>query len=215
MPVMDLWTRAAAGWSLGTPARRAARLSAFAAAERGSQLDMLAAAAACTDVARAADYLRHAHDEQRHARAFANRARELGGSGWIHADGGALFTALGEERFLAFVHQGEDRARRRFVVLQKALVRRGDARSAAVFTAVLPDEDRHAAYTLDALRAVSPDPRRALRRAWRWDAWQSWQRLAARTTRLLHDAGTWCLYWTLAPLALWIRWTRPGRTGWV
>ena len=42
-----------------------------------------------------------------------DRARELGGSGWVSADGGTLHRELGEARFLAFVHLGEDRARLR------------------------------------------------------------------------------------------------------
>lgn len=215
MPVMDLWTAAASRLSLRSPERVAARMSAFARAERGSQLDMHCAAAQTEDVTLASQFLRHAHDESRHARAFANRARELGEDGWIHADGGRLLAQLGPEKFLAFVHQGEARAIQRFLVIQETLVRNGDTRSASVFGALLQDETRHAAYTRSALDRHSQNPAAVLRQTRRWSLWQGYRRLTAATARTLHDAGAWLMYLCLFPLALWLRWVRPARSGWV
>ena len=211
---MDLWTAAASRMSLRSPERVAARIIAFARAERGSQLDMLLAAAQTQDVTLASQFLRHAHDESRHARAFANRARELGEDGWIKADGGRLLSQLGLPKFLAFVHQGEARAIQRFVVIQDTLTQSGDARSAAVFGALLQDETRHAAYTLQALEQRAENPATELRRARRWSLWQGYRRLTAATAKGLHDAGAWLLYLCLFPLALWLRWVRPERSGW-
>lgn len=212
---MDLWTAAASRMSLRSPQRIAQRMAAFARAERGSQLDMLLAAAQTQDVTLAGQFLRHAHDESRHARAFANRARELGGDGWVHADGGRLLSQLGPAKFLAFVHQGEARAIQRFLVIQDTLKQSGDTRSAAVFGALLEDETRHAAYTRAALYTVAEDPAVELRRARRWSLWQGYRRLTATTARVLHDGGAWLLYLCLFPLALWLRWVRPVRSGWV
>ena len=212
---MDLWTAAASRLSLRSPERVGARMSAFARAERGSQLDMLVAASETEDVTLAAQFLRHAHDESRHARAFANRARELGEDGWVHADGGRLLRQLGRPKFLAFVHQGEARAIQRFVVIQDTLVRGGDPRSAAVFGALLDDETRHASYTRSALDQHAEDPAAELRRARRWSLWQGYRRLTATTAQGLHDAGAWLLYLSLFPLAHWLRWVRPVRSGWV
>ncbi|MFT5586089.1 MAG: rubrerythrin [Cognaticolwellia sp.] len=212
---MDLWTAAASRLSLRSPARVAARMSAFARAEKGSQLDMLVAASETEDLTLAGQFLRHAHDESRHARAFSNRARELGEDGWIHADGGRLLSQLGPAKFLAFVHQGEARAIQRFVVIQDTLIQAGDTRSAAVFGALLEDEHRHAAYTRIALDTVTDTPAAALRQARRWSFWQGYRRLTAATAQAMHDAGAWLLYLSLFPLALWLRWVRPARSGWV
>lgn len=212
---MDLWTAAASRLSLRNPARVAARMSAFARAERGSQLDMLVAASQTQNVTLAGQFLRHAHDESRHARAFANRARELGEDGWIHADGGRLLSQLGPAKFLAFVHQGEARAIQRFLVIQATLTQNGDTRSAAIFGALLDDETRHASYTRTALDSVAENPAAELRKARRWSLWQGYRRLTASTAKGLHDAGAWLLYLSLFPLAFWLRWVRPVRSGWV
>jgi rubrerythrin len=190
-------------------------MSAFARAERGSQLDMLLAASQTEDVTLASQFLRHAHDESRHARSFANRARELGEDAWIQADGGRLLSQLGPAKFLAFVHQGEARAIQRFLVIQDTLTQNGDTRSASVFGALLEDETRHAAYTRAALDKVAEKPSAVLRQARRWSLWQTYRRLTAATARGMHDAGAWLLYLSLFPLALWLRWVRPARSGWV
>src|SRR5450755_463741 len=75
------WVRALAWlggeWSFRAPLRTARLLYGFARTEEQSQLELRDAARACPDERRRALYLRHALDEARHSRLFAEHAEEL------------------------------------------------------------------------------------------------------------------------------------------
>ena len=199
-------------------ARNAARLRAWACAEEGSRIDLMLAANACPDPDRAAAYLRHAHDEARHTRMFAARARALAAEAGrpppppVHADTDDLYRRLGEAGFLAFVADGEARALVGFRRTAAALAD-ADPRTAATLRALIPDEAHHAAYTRALLHQTGAGPG-ALRRVRAWSLWRGWLRLGRRLTRPLFLA----LFAALAPLlalsALWARAARPARSGW-
>lgn len=196
------------GWLRWRTDRKAARLlMAFARAERSSYYDMMAAARLAPDPQRRAEYLRHANDEARHALMFTLRAEQLDRAvasdpREYTADFEHLFERLGEERFLAFVHVGEARARRQLSILREELALRGDDKSRALFDAVLVDEANHEAYTRDFLGRLTPRPTRAMRRAKRWELWRTWLRLGRATSAAVFTWTMRALYLLLFPLAL-------------
>jgi len=133
----------------------------------------------------------------------------------IRADGGHLFETLGETRFLAFVHLGEQRAVQQFTGYAGWLTHR-DAKTAAVFVALVSDERRHAAYSHALLVELAGEQgaRRALRQAAAWELWQSWRRVAQHTARLLYRFLFLTLVPLLAVLSVWVRAVRPQQKGW-
>lgn len=173
---------------------RGRRFGLFARAELSSRIDLLAAANLAEDPRVAAAALQHAADEQRHARLFHARAVELGEHAPLHADFEHLYERLGQERFFAFVHLGEARACRQLTIWSAWLGRGKDQR---VLQAVLPDEERHRAYT--AALAGS------LAQAALWEAGRTWMRAGRALTDALFTALATLLYLTLAPLALLVR----------
>jgi rubrerythrin len=205
-----------------TPARSARKLHAFALAEHGSMLDLRLAAARTPSPARAAAYLRHADDEARHAQMFARRAGKLAGEAArpfvlppVRADSERLFERLGEPDFLAFVHLGEERARRQFEAYVAWFKGQARDHDAALFEAVLGDERRHGAYTRELLLALvgEREARRALRRVARWELGRRWLRAGRFLAERLYLALTLALYLLAAPLALLVRLVRPIRPG--
>jgi hypothetical protein len=201
------------------PGHDARMLHAFACAEEGSRVDLLLAARRTRSPARRALYLRHALDEARHARMFGRRADELRRSrgrpalGSPRADGEALYDRLGEVGFLAFVHRGERRGRAQFEAHRDHFAHKGDARTEALFAAILTDERRHEAYTralLVELAGGEREARRALRRAAAWEAWRTWRRAGRFVAEGLFVLLMWILFVALAPFALLARVTRPG-----
>ncbi|MBK9035766.1 MAG: ferritin-like domain-containing protein [Myxococcales bacterium] len=217
--VRGLLVRATAPLVWRLPGHAPRKLEAFARAEEGSRIDLLAAAHATPSLARRARYLRHALDETRHAAMFTRRAAELRAAGGLaptgppRADTEALFARLGELGFLAFVHRGERRGRRQFEVYARTFARRGDARTQALFTAILADERDHEAYTLDLLRDLSPTPAaaaRALRRAGWWQAWRTWRRAGRALAHALYAVAMTAVYLVMAPLA-WLPLRRRAR----
>lgn len=202
--------------------RRAERLMSFARAERGSMLDLRLAAAATKSPARAALYLHHADDEQRHERMFARRAVELADkagteiSGRVIADASDLFDNLGEIKFLAFVHRGERRGRRQFEAHREHFASMGDRKTAELFDAILTDERQHENYTLDLLREVSGDDAataRALRSVALWEGWRRFRRLGRPLAHALYWTAMVILYAACLPLWLWVHLVRPQRRG--
>jgi hypothetical protein len=173
---------------------RGRRFHKFAQAELSSRYDMLAAANLTNDPERAAAFLRHASDEARHARAFHMRAKDLGFARELDADFDHLYERLGEHDFIAFVHRGESRALRQFAVWRRWL---GEGRDKDVIESVLPDENRHAAYTGEWCTST--------RRAAIWEARHSWIRSGRALTGTIYTLITSVVYLTLAPLALWVR----------
>lgn len=198
-------------------------LMAFARAERSSFFDMMEAANRTEDAARRAAYLRHAVDENRHAQMFALRARELAPSlafddSLARADFEHLFSRLGEARFLAFVHQGERRARAQLRLFRDELASlegtpRADPKTKALLDAVLVDEARHEAYTLELLAGVAPVGA-TLRRVGAWSLLRTWRRAGAASSGLVFTALMSLLYLLLAPLALVERLRARAPAGW-
>ena len=211
-----------------SPARAARKLHAFALAEHGSMLDMRLAAARTPSPARAALYLRHADDEARHAQMFARRAQRLAGElrrrggplvlGPLQADSERLFEALGERDFLAFVHLGEDRARRQFDAYVLWFHEQGREQDAKLFETILVDERRHGEYTRTLLFELAGDEataKRALRKVARWELGRRWLRAGRFLAERVYLIATLLLYVLAAPLALLVRLARPIRRGWL
>ncbi len=207
-----------------TPARSARKLHSFALAEQGSMLDLRLAAARTPSPARAAAYLRHADDEARHAQMFARRAQRLAAEahrppalGPVHADSERLFEALGERDFLAFVHVGEERARKQFEAYVTWFAGQGRDLDRALFETILVDERRHGAYTralLGELAGDEAEARRALRRVARWELGRKWMRAGRFVAERVYLVTMLALYLLAAPLALLVRLARPIRRGW-
>lgn len=204
------------------PARSARKLYAFALAEQGSMLDLRLAAARTPSPARAAAYLRHADDEARHAQMFAKRAAKLAGEAGrpfvlppLRADSERLFELLGERDFLAFVHFGEERARRQFEAYVTWFKGQAREQDAALFETILVDERRHGQYTRELLVALvgEVEARRSLRRVARWELGRRWLRAGRFVAERVYLALTLALYVLAAPLALLVRLVRPIRPG--
>ena len=208
-----------------SPARAARKLHAFALAEQGSMLDLRLAAARTPSPARAALYLRHADDEARHAQMFARRAQRLASEarrpralGPLQADSERLFEALGERDFLAFVHLGEDRARRQFDAYALWFHEQGREQDAKLFETILVDERRHGEYTRTLLTEVAGDEataKRSLRRVARWELGRRWLRAGRFLAERVYLVATLLLYVLASPLALLVRLVRPIRRGWL
>ena len=205
--------------------RRAARvLHAFAAAERGSMLDLRLAARLSPSPARAAAYLRHADDEARHAEMFARRAQRAAAAarrplalGPVIADSERLFERLGELDFVAFVHLGEARARDQFGAYVRWFAAHGREQDRALFAAILGDEGRHAEYTralLVELAGGEAGAKAALRRVARWELGRRWLRAGRGLAEGFYVAATLVVFVLCAPLAALLRVARPIRAGW-
>ena len=184
---------------------------------------MSQAANLTADPTRAAAYLAHGRDELRHLRMFSLRASQLADASgstapaWVRSDSSALFQTLGETDFLAFITQGERRAVRRFEHIERALNQLGDTRTANIFKAIQPDEVRHTDYTRTFLEGITTPNQvsQARNRVWRWDLFTQYRRLGRNMAWWITQTGLAVLYLLCAPLALWTRFMRPIRTGFV
>jgi len=216
--------RLSSRWAWRTPPLAARKLHGFALAEHGSMLDLRLAAARTCSPARAAAYLRHADDEARHAQMFARRAARLAGEARrpfvlppVRADSERLFDGLGERDFLAFVHFGEDRARRQFEAYVTWFKSQARDQDAALFETILVDERRHGDYTRALLFELfgEQEARRALRRVARWELGRRWLRAGHGLAERVYIALTLLRYVLAAPLALLVRLVRPIRRGYI
>lgn len=192
-------------WRL--PGHAARKLHGFARAEKGSRIDLLQAAHHTESLERRALYLRHALDETRHARMFWRRANELCRKKPLpppSADTEELFARLGELRFLAFVHRGELRGKQQFELYARHFAARRDARTEAMFKAILADEERHQRYTRELLVELAGSERRAraeLRRAALWEAWRTWRRAGRALAAALFAGAMTAIYLVCGPVA--------------
>lgn len=217
---MSLLARSVGLMTWRSPTRTARRLAAFARAEEASLLDLRIAARLTPSAGRAAAYLRHGADEEKHARMFASHAREWSERAQIQlerepVDVEHLFQRLGEVGFLAFVHRAEARGRREFEAYRDDFTRRGEPRSAALFDVILQDERRHETYSralLVELARSERAARMALARSLGWEAWRTWRRVGSALAGAVYAVLVALLYLSLAPLAWAIRAT-PERTG--
>jgi Rubrerythrin len=199
-----------AQWAFRSQSRTARLLHGFARTEEQSQLELRQAARLCNDERRCARYLRHALDEARHARAFAEHAAELGrvagapGFPRPSASCEDLYEKFGELRFLAFVYAGERRGRIEFETYARLLRRRGANVLAQLFETLVDDERQHEAYSARLLEelAGSSGARRALRWAARAGAWREFRRRGRALAAVLYGATMLLVYVALAPFAL-------------
>lgn len=177
-------------------------LERFARTELGSSSIMRWAAAATASPARRAAYLRHALDEERHARLFAARARKLGVSpGPLIADADDVYRSLGERRFVAFVHRAETRGAREFEAYERAHRARGDTKTAALFALLLRDERRHVEYS-KGLFAELAVGRGTLAWVAAWEAVRAARRSARAVLGTLHGLVMFVLYAAVLPFWL-------------
>jgi rubrerythrin len=192
------------------PGHGARKLYGFARAEQASRIDLLLAAQRTESLARRALYLRHALDETRHAGMFWRRSTELRLEELRVpftapvADTEDLFERLGERRFLAFVHRGEGRGRAQFELYARHFARRGDARTEALFEAILVDEQRHESYTRALLVELAGGERAAnaeLRRAALWEAWRMWRRAGRAISAAIYTLAMTLIYLVTGPIA--------------
>ena len=200
-------------WVWQDAGRRARKLLRFAETEADGGRDLSRAAEVTADPLLRRLFLRHAQDEERHARLFRARGRELFRA---LADGSrnsfeANFLAPGErglddlrvesetdESLLAFLHLSEEAAARRFVIYQEALEH--DPGTRDVFREILHDEAFHMSYTNAQLaRIAGPRTRRRIWQARLGRLWKAYLRMAAALAGVLGSLLLRIQYFVLLP----------------
>ena len=160
-----LWLISWVVWRI--PARRPMKMAQFSHTEAGSALDMLAAAEAAPTPDLRKKFFRHAMDEFRHARMFAERSLALSEGAKAaemledpeylvsHGINGekSLYEELGELDFLTFVWLAEQQAGRQFAVYRHLM--KEDPKSYEMFTTICHDEAYHAEYARRELDRIS------------------------------------------------------------
>lgn len=195
MTESNLVLRLAAPLAWRSERRVAQKLMGFSATEHGSALDMMRAAELTSDADHRRLFFRHALDEHRHARRFAELARRIDPRAAVrsherhHAEPQDLYRRLGPTRFLAFVHLSESQAERQFQALARHF-QRGKSPHAPIlhtlFSELAREEHVHVAYSRHLLAQSFPEEGRegalrlALRRERRALAWAAWKRAGFR-----------------------------------
>jgi rubrerythrin len=207
----------------------AEKLMGFAATEHGSALDMMRAAE-LSDGEHRRLFFRHALDEHRHARRFAELARRILPQASVrsyerhHAEPADLYRRLGETRFLAFVHLSEAQAERQFASLARHFLSSKSPHAPilhTLFAELAVEEHVHVAYSRHLLGKSFPeasreaDTRRALSRERRALVWAAWKRAGMRIgDRLIALLMLVLFVAVLPPFALIARLSRRDRPGW-
>lgn len=228
--------------------RSRATLLSFARTEREGGRDLEAAIDKVMDPEIRGHLVRHAEDEARHAGLFHERWMELQDAGAPRTEHGAvsgagdrgsrvasrsaeevnahgffpagLFDEMGEVGFLTMLHVAEQRAAELFDRHHQAATRAGDARTAAIFEAILRDEKYHVAWTgkvLDRWRTEGrgAEVARGLSQAKRGRMLGSWRQLGLRSAAGFTQVLLMVLYWTLlAPFGLIASRRFRPRAGW-
>jgi hypothetical protein len=217
-------------WIWGDPHRRAVKLLRFAETEEQGGRDLCRAAESTRDAALRHLLLRHALDEQRHARLFRARGRrileELGdGRGsaieanWLAPGERGLdvleLDGARADQLLAFLHLSEKAAAGRFVVYEQVLG--ADPLTRAVFADVLRDELFHMKYTRTQLARIAP--RNDGLKLWQARArrlWKAYLRIAVALASLLATFFLFLQYFVLLPVFVWVarRAARDEVPGW-
>jgi rubrerythrin len=228
---LDKLLRPVHRWVWSEPRRRAVKLMRFAETEADGGRDIARAAELTQDARLRRLYLRHAMDEQRHAKLFRARGRAIFASLPASAESGfqANWLAPGErglddlnvdtestDSLLAFLHLSEKAAARRFAVYHAVLD--GDPATRDVFTDVLRDEAFHMNYTYSQLKRVSPK-RHGLRL---WAArltrlWKGYLRIASAIANVMGGVVLTIQYFLFLPLFALLakRSARKELPGWV
>jgi rubrerythrin len=208
--------------------RIAAKLRGFSATEAGSALDMLKAAELEPDPRRRRLYFRHALDEARHSRMFADLARRIDPQ--FSGRKSAKYTLIAATRqnlyyhfalpeFLAFVWIAERNGEAHFRGLIRHFQSRDDLRQ--LFERIAKDEVFHIKYSrrlLDELAQAGEAAavRRAIRNIRWFRFWTAWKRAGRQigdlVSKLLLHA---CYYTILAPFAVLQRLMDKAPRGWV
>lgn len=208
----------------------AAKLMGFSATEHGSALDMMRAAELTCDADHRRLFFRHALDEHRHARRFAELARRIDPRSSVrsherhHAEPQDLYRRLGPTRFLAFVHLSESQAERQFQTLARHFKTSKHPHAPilhTLFTELAREEHVHVAYSRHLLARSFPENTRdaavkqALRRERRALAWAAWKRAGFRIgDRLVALLMLILFIAVLPPFSLIKRLSRKERPGW-
>jgi len=214
--VFDRALRPLHRWVWRDPHRRARKLLRFAETEADGGRDISRAAELTPDPLLRRLYLRHAHDELRHAVLFRSRARTLLVSlprasrvfeaNWLapgerglddlRVDGG------GDGALLAFLHLSEKAAAQRFALYRQVLGH--DRETQAVFDEVLRDEAFHMSYTQMQLARVAAQ--RSGTRLWQARLGRLWSAYLRAAAALASVLGTLLLrlqyFLVLPPFAL-------------
>ncbi len=212
------------------PGRPRRMLRAFSVAERGSMIDMLSAVERTSRRDLRRKYFRHALDEWRHARLFAERAAALGDgsreeaavdeAGTLVEQGVAggltLHERLDEHTFHVFVHLAEADAVERFhVVLDHALP---DVATREALRGILKDEQFHVSYSraeVERWRKAGGDLDGARRRLRLEQTREAWLRVSRDVGSLVTGLWLGLLYLVVvAPFALLARLASREPSGW-
>ncbi len=197
-------------WSRAGAERRF--LASFSETERGSAVDMLAAAELTERRDLRRKYFIHALDEARHSRLFARRAQDFGAER-VRARaalddantlqthgivaGRTLFERYGELEFLAFVCRSEAMAVEQFGVYRELSLL--DPESDAMLENILRDEHFHVGYSHNELERYTREGRASeVRRArakvfWR-RPWEAWMRFSLRVGHVVTTFWMTTLY---------------------
>lgn len=152
-------------WNI--PSRRPIKMAEFSHTEAGSSLDMMDAAEETPSAHLRKKFFRHALDEFRHSRLFAERSlalssdnhaatvledAEFAASHGIRGEA-SLYSRLGETEFLAFVWLHEQQGARQFAIYSDLM--KQDAVSSGMFAEICSDEKFHVDYSRQELDGVT------------------------------------------------------------
>jgi hypothetical protein len=210
--VLDRALRPLHHWVWRDPHRRARKLLRFADTEADGGRDISRAAELTADPLLRRLYLRHAHDELRHATLFRTRALTLLLSlprasasfeaNWLAPGERGLDDVRvgrgGDDSLLAFLHLSEKAAARRFAMYREVLAH--DRETQAVFDEVLKDEVFHMSYTHMQLARVAAQRSRA--RLWQARLGRLWKAYLRAAAALASVLGTLLLrvqYFVILP----------------
>lgn len=198
-------------WIWRDPQRCAHKLLSFAETEADGGRDLARAAEQTTDPILRRLYLRHAADEQRHAKLFrvhgeallrtSSSAPVFLANTLAPGERGLDDLSVDEEPaadLLAFLHLSEKAAARRFQQYRAAVAR--DAGTQALFGVILEDEDFHMRYTATQLKRIAPRQHGwILWRARCGRLWKAYLRVAVRIANLIASVVLTIEYFILVP----------------
>jgi hypothetical protein len=202
-------------WVWSDARRRADKLLRFAETEADGGRDIARAAERTSDALLRRLYLRHAMDEQRHAKLFRTRGRAILSAlaaesaargfqaNWLSPGERGLddldVDKEKEDTLLAFLHLSEKAAARRFAVYHEVL--NVDPATRDVFGDVLKDEAFHMNYTLSQLKRVAPR-KHGVRLGWArlTRLWKGYLRIASAVANVMGGVVLAVQYFVILPI---------------